>query len=67
MGRFYVAGYREKGKRIMPDISMCASTHCPKVGSCYRVTATPTPLRQAYTAFEYGPDGCEFYILEESE
>lgn len=32
----------------MPDITMCEGTGCPRKETCYRFTATPTPMRQSY-------------------
>ena len=32
----------------MPDISMCRGEDCPKRGSCYRYTATPSSYNQSY-------------------
>lgn len=34
----------------MPDIAMCTGEGCFRKATCYRHTATPTPLRQAYFA-----------------
>lgn len=48
---------------MMPDITMCEGTGCPRKESCHRFTATPSEYRQSY--FETPPvkeDGkCEMY------
>jgi hypothetical protein len=36
----------------MPDISLCATQHCPLADNCYRKTAVPD-YRQSYMAFHY--------------
>ena len=41
----------------MPDISMCDGKNCPVRDKCYRFTATPTPMRQAYMTFPRKDDG----------
>lgn len=46
----------------MPDIAMCTGGDCPKRETCYRFTAKPTPLRQAYFGEPPIKDGkCEHY------
>ncbi len=50
----------------MPDIAMCTGTDsqrsCPRLDSCHRRTALPTPRRQAYMALPLADDGsCSFY------
>ena len=34
----------------MPDITMCQDKTCPKKNECYRYTAKPSEMRQAYFA-----------------
>ena len=48
----------------MPDITMCDNHDCPRIMSCYRYNAIPTPGHQAYFA-ESTLDkkgNCEYYI-----
>lgn len=49
----------------MPDISMCRNTACSLREDCYRFTATPNPLRQAYSAFQFyvvdGATKCDYF------
>lgn len=47
----------------MPDIAMCDNSKCPSCKKCYRFTATPNPLYQAYGVFtvEEGEDKCEYF------
>ena len=48
----------------MPDIALCKNTTCPSKEKCYRFTAKPNELRQAYGNFS--PEGdevnCSFFI-----
>jgi hypothetical protein len=48
----------------MPDISMCTGEGCPHKAACYRFTAKPTPLWQAYfTTPPVKADGtCEYFM-----
>jgi len=48
----------------MPDITMCSGEDCPKKESCYRFTATPTPLGQSYflePPYNKEKNECELY------
>jgi hypothetical protein len=45
----------------MPDISMCINEDCPMKLTCYRYTATPTPLRQSYMSFKWDDTGCDHF------
>ena len=38
----------------MPDISMCRNISCTLKEKCYRYTATPSPIWQAYA--DFSPD-----------
>lgn len=40
----------------MSDISMCINEYCPLKEHCYRYTATPHEIWQAYGNFEYYVD-----------
>lgn len=52
----------------MPDIALCMNHKCPEKGTCYRYQATPSPNMQTYGCFEWGEDGCDYYIdVEEVE
>lgn len=51
----------------MPDITMCYGGECTKKKKCYRFTATPTPLWQAYFTeppFEWKKKSqtCEYFV-----
>jgi hypothetical protein len=46
----------------MPDISKCENEECPLKEKCYRFTATPSPVLQAYAYFKPDEDGkCEYF------
>lgn len=48
----------------MPDISMCSNHACPSREKCYRYTAKPNPLWQAYGMFAppKGRKTCDHFI-----
>lgn len=41
----------------MPDISMCNNKECNLSSKCYRFTAIPNPLWQAYCDFKPNENG----------
>ncbi len=46
----------------MPDIAMCQNQTCPLANQCYRFTATPSEMAQAYVTFSPNSDGnCEHF------
>lgn len=47
----------------MPDISMCEDNLCPSRLTCWRFTAKPFGLGQAYGEFERPPEveRCDYY------
>lgn len=46
----------------MPDISMCENQECPLKEKCYRYTAKPSPVLQAYGYFKPDEEGkCYYY------
>ena len=51
----------------MPDIAMCSGEGCPLKETCYRHTATPTPLRQSWIAPPYADGDCEYYWPTETK
>ena len=44
----------------MPDIAMCSGQGCTKRQTCYRYTATPNGLRQAYIKIA-DPVNCDMF------
>lgn len=44
----------------MPDITKCASDHCPRKEQCWRYVCEPSPFWQAYSNFD--PENCERFI-----
>mgnify|MGYP001439347969 CR=1 FL=1 len=48
----------------MPDIAMCMNGNCPSRTYCYRFTARPNELSQAYAGFKPPPgeDACDYYM-----
>lgn len=44
----------------MSDITMCASTKCPKFGICYRGQALPSKW-QSYSGFPFNETGCSYF------
>lgn len=51
----------------MPDLTMCATTECPRRKKCFRFTANPKE-HQSYSDFfyHYGSD-CQFFMKMEKE
>ncbi len=46
----------------MPDITMCEGGTCPLRKTCYRHTANPTPMRQAYFLIPpHNLNDCQYY------
>lgn len=48
----------------MPDITMCANTHCVQHKECYRYTASPGFMQSYFAADVRNPDGsCDYFWL----
>ncbi len=45
----------------MPDITMCSNDECPKKEDCYRATAKPNPLWQAWATFTFAISKEDFF------
>ena len=41
----------KKGRRTMPDITMCRTRDCPKKECCYRYKAKPDEVWQSWSDF----------------
>ncbi len=50
-----------KKSEIMPDISMCPNSDCPKSNECYRYRAIPNEYRQSYMRPEFNENGCDHF------
>lgn len=48
----------------MPDITMCANTHCAQHTKCYRYMAEPSDFRQSYFMCDVRNEdsSCDYFL-----
>jgi len=51
----------------MPDITMCASTVCPKRKQCYRSTATPSGRQSMTDFYNKKEENCGYFWKENQD